>query len=351
MDDKGKSEDTPNGDLSHSMPSLPTVPTVELTPAPDDSTQSTPNGSIGKLKMTPSGTSLPDLGNGSVCSRASLRHSMSLTHRRSSQNLSSQDIVSIHVERPIFTQEDFDEDFSPQHRHSKTVKERVKNTASSCDCSASCFKRFLFSILPFIRIMKDYNIKEDVVSDLISGLTVGVMHIPQGLAYGSLAMIPPVFGLYTSFYPVLIYFFFGTSKHISIGTFAVISLMVGSAVTRFEDECQLLAAPTTEMPPNKTDIAVTQGIRPRDTETEDPNVTACKVGVAMAVTFTAGLIQLGMGIFRHGFVTIYLSEPLTRAFTTGSAMHVFTSQVKHIFGIYTDNYNGQIGRASCRERV
>ena len=95
-------------------------------------------------------------------------------------NQSSQDIISIHVDRPIFTQEDFDEDFSPQQRHSKTVKERVQNTAAKCQCNPSCFKSFLFTIFPFLRIMKEYNVREDLVSDIFSGLTVGVMHIPQG---------------------------------------------------------------------------------------------------------------------------------------------------------------------------
>jgi len=311
--------------------SAPAIPVIELTPGPNGSISNTDEEGF------PLETSSPDLSR----SRTSLKHSMSVTHRRASMTPSSQDIISIHVDRPIFTQEDFDEDFSPKQRHSKTVKERVKNSAANFKCNPSCVKRFLFSVLPFLPIMRDYSVKEDLVNDLIAGLTVGVMHIPQGLAYGMLALIPPVHGLYTSFFPVLIYFFFGTSKHVSMGTFAVISLMVGSAVTKFDDICSSLAGDVTTIAPNVTDGWFTTGLPVKDVS-EHPDVIACKVGVAAAVTFTAGLIQFGMGLLRLGFVTIYLSEPLTRAFTTGAAMHVFTSQVKHVFGISTDNYSGPL---------
>jgi hypothetical protein len=168
-----------NGTISSSTPSLPVI---HLSPVG--------NGSAPDLLEDPTyhATSLQDLGKDLAGSRASLKDNMSLTHRRASLYQSSQDIISIHVDRPIFTQEDFDEDFSPQQRHSKTFKERIKNTASQCVCGAACIKNFLFGIFPFLGIMKAYNIKEDAVNDLISGLTVGVMHIPQGKTFNFIDM-------------------------------------------------------------------------------------------------------------------------------------------------------------------
>lgn len=65
----------------------------------------------------------------------------------------------------------------------------------------------------------------------MSGFTVAVMHIPQGLAYALLGNVPPVVGLYMAFFPVFVYTLFGTSRHVSMGTFAVICLMTGHVVT------------------------------------------------------------------------------------------------------------------------
>ena len=77
----------------------------------------------------------------------------------------------------------------------------------------SCFT----SVIPSIHWLKDYNWKECIMPDIISGLTVAIMHIPQGMAYALLGNVPPVVGIYMAFFPVLVYFFFGTSRHVSMG--------------------------------------------------------------------------------------------------------------------------------------
>lgn len=70
-----------------------------------------------------------------------------------------------------------------------------------------------------------YSFKNNIAGDLTAGMTVAVMHIPQGMAYGLLAGVTPSSGLYMAFFPTLTYFVFGTSRHISVGTLSVISLM------------------------------------------------------------------------------------------------------------------------------
>jgi len=71
--------------------------------------------------------------------------------------------------------------------------------------------------IPVVQWLSQYNWREDMLPDIISGLTVAIMHIPQGMAYALLGNLPPVVGIYMAFFPVFVYFFFGTSKHVSIG--------------------------------------------------------------------------------------------------------------------------------------
>ena len=84
------------------------------------------------------------------------------------------------VERSLFTQKTFDEAFEPGSRPSPTIKQRAKRKISKYNCSGRCCKDFLFMLFPFLAIMKNYKIREDLMGDVISGLTVGIMHIPQG---------------------------------------------------------------------------------------------------------------------------------------------------------------------------
>ena len=84
------------------------------------------------------------------------------------------------VERTLFTQKTFDEAFEPGSRPSPTIKQRASRKISKYNCSGSCCRDFLFTLFPFLDIMKNYKIKQDLMGDVISGLTVGIMHIPQG---------------------------------------------------------------------------------------------------------------------------------------------------------------------------
>lgn len=86
------------------------------------------------------------------------------------------------IERPVFSQQKFDEGFSPGSRPQTTLRESFLKSCRKCQCSKDCFLGFLYKIMPFIGIMKDYNIRTDLTGDIVSGLTVGIMHIPQGEA-------------------------------------------------------------------------------------------------------------------------------------------------------------------------
>uniref|UniRef100_A0AAR2M042 STAS domain-containing protein n=1 Tax=Pygocentrus nattereri TaxID=42514 RepID=A0AAR2M042_PYGNA len=191
-------------------------------------------------------------------------------------------------------------------------------------CSSGRAKSVVLSLLPILSWLPSYPVKEYLLGDMVSGLSTGVMQLPQGLAYALLAAVPPVYGLYSSFYPVLLYTFFGTSRHISIGTFAVISLMIGGVAVR--------EAPDSMFPLNGTNVT---GF---DVDARD----ARRVQVAVALTTLVGLIQLFLGVLRFGFVAIYLTEPLVRGFTTAAAVHVCVSQLKYFFGVKTKRFSGPL---------
>ncbi|XP_033744997.1 LOW QUALITY PROTEIN: prestin-like [Pecten maximus] len=258
------------------------------------------------------------------------------------------------IDRPVFSQQKFDEGFEPGTRPQSTLRQSLSKAKSKCQCSRNCCLKFLYGIFPFFDVLKEYNVKKDLSGDIVSGLTVGIMHIPQGMAYGMLTGLPPVYGLYASFFPTLVYFFLGTSRHVSMGTFAVASLMIGSALDKHMPAGVTACAPTLEPTEgvmingteNSTFILMNSSLESNGTHDwvkgcmTEYELEMIRLKYAMAITFVSGAIHLIMGLTHLGFVTTYLSDPLVSGFTTGAACHVFTSQIKHIFGITTGRYSG-----------
>ncbi|KAM3915502.1 solute carrier family 26 member 6-like [Leptodactylus fuscus] len=181
-------------------------------------------------------------------------------------------------------------------------------------CSRSAAKALLFQFFPIIHWLPHYPVKEWLLGDIVSGISVGILQLPQGLAYALLAGVPPVFGLYSSFFPVFVYSFFGTSRHVSVGSFAVVSIMIGSVTESLVPNDNFI------LPGNETII---------DTVARDK----ARVELVSSITLLVGLFQLILGLVQFGFVVTYLSEPLVRGYTTAATIHVTVSQLKHILGL------------------
>ncbi|WKY05211.1 hypothetical protein Q1695_005883 [Nippostrongylus brasiliensis] len=220
-------------------------------------------------------------------------------------------------DRPPMNQIQFDrrfEYFEP-HVENKLVKMTRKYVVRLIRpfTDFKLFVRTLLSFMPILQWLPRYEIGENIFQDAIAGFMVGVMHVPQGIAYALLAGVHPVVGLYTSFFPVLAYMLFGTSRHTSIGSFAVVALMTGNTVSRLVEHSSRN---------NSTIINNT---------TED---LYQPIEVTTALSLAIGLILIVVAIAGLDFVTTYFSEQLVAGFTTGAAVHVFVTQLKDIFGVY-----------------
>nr|XP_058164314.1 solute carrier family 26 member 10 isoform X7 [Dasypus novemcinctus] len=178
-------------------------------------------------------------------------------------------------------------------------------------CSGPGAWRLLLARLPPLRWLPGYRWRTWLLGDAVAGVTVGIVHVPQGMAFALLTSVPPVFGLYTSFFPVLIYTLLGTGRHLSTGTFAVLSLMTGSAVERLVPE-----------PPGGN----LSGI-------EREQLDAQRVGAAAALAFGSGALMLGMFALQLGVLSTFLSEPVVKALTSGAALHVLVSQLPNLLGL------------------
>uniref|UniRef100_A0A915BYJ3 STAS domain-containing protein n=1 Tax=Parascaris univalens TaxID=6257 RepID=A0A915BYJ3_PARUN len=189
----------------------------------------------------------------------------------------------------------------------------------------------LLSFFPILQWLPKYQWRKDLSGDIIGGLTVGIMHVPQGMAYASLASLPPVYGMYSSFFASTVYMFFGTSRHISIGVFAVASMMVGAVRLRLLPDPEVIIETI-----NGSEVETTVPVQgPIDLRSD-----ITPVALTSALAFGVGCAQLTMGVLRLGFLTTYMSDALVSGFTTGSAFHVFIAQLNKVIGVKLPRHGG-----------
>ncbi|KAG3273913.1 anion exchange transporter isoform X2 [Ictidomys tridecemlineatus] len=180
--------------------------------------------------------------------------------------------------------------------------------------------------LPILEWAPHYNLKENLLPDTVSGIMLAVQQVTQGLAFAILSSVHPVFGLYGSLFPAIIYAIFGMGRHVATGTFALTSLISANAVERLVPQ----SSRNLTMQSNSSVLGLS------DFEVQ-------RIGVAAAVSFLGGVIQVAMFVLQLGSATFLLTEPVISAMTTGAATHVVTSQVKYLLGIKMPYISGPLG--------
>ena len=154
----------------------------------------------------------------------------------------------------------------------------------------------LHKIFPFLTWFRLVS-KESIKADFFAGLTGAVIVLPQGVAFATIAGLPPEYGLYTAMVTPIVAALFGSSLHLVSGPTTAISIVIFSAISGHHGE----------------------------------NLTP--IQIALTLTFLAGVYQFGFGLARLGSLVNFVSHTVVVGFTAGAAVLIATSQMKHISGI------------------
>lgn len=165
----------------------------------------------------------------------------------------------------------------------------------------------LDQIVPAAGWLRDYT-REDLSRDASAALVITVMLVPQSMAYALLAGLPPIYGLYASTVPAIVYAVFGTSKHMPVGPPALMALLTFTSVSA-------VARPGTEE----------------------------YIGYVLLLALMVGLVQLALGLLRMGFLTNFISHPVLSGFIYASAVIIALSQVKNFLGIASSDDHSTTG--------
>lgn len=158
-------------------------------------------------------------------------------------------------------------------------------------------RRRLRGALPILDWLPEYGL-EEARHDAGAGLTMGVMLVPQGMAYAVLAGVPPIYGLFASLAPLAVYPLLGTSRHMAVGISAISMVIVAAGVG------QVAEAGTPEY-----------------------------VALAILLTAAVGVLEVAMGLARLGFLANLISRPVINGFAAGAALIIVAGQLGNLLGV------------------
>ncbi|GAA5852562.1 hypothetical protein JCM8547_002544 [Rhodosporidiobolus lusitaniae] len=193
-------------------------------------------------------------------------------------------------------------DYDPQVVEAASVPDEIRRMTSGN--IAHGVGAYLARLFPFFGWIWAYNLRW-LLSDVVAGVTVALVLVPQSMSYAKIATLSPEYGLYSSFVGVMIYALFATSKDVTIGPVAVMSLEVARVISHVQDKTgDLYSAPE----------------------------------IATAVAFLCGAIVLGIGLLRLGWIIEFIPHPAIAGFMTGSALNIAAGQVASLMG-YSNKLN------------
>lgn len=188
---------------------------------------------------------------------------------------------------------DFDDDFDTESQSTR----RRRRKEESCSYQT---KKHAKGFFPFVEWLPKYDFKENLKGDVIAGVTVGIILIPQGISYGLLADLPAQYGLYACLVAPVVYGLLGTCVQLQIGPFAIISLLIASTVGDIVDP------------------------------DEDQNRY---IEAVLTCSLLVGIFLSLLSFLQLGSLVNFLAMPVISGLTTGGAFLIVTSQMSHFFGI------------------
>ncbi|XP_036680106.1 solute carrier family 26 member 9 isoform X9 [Balaenoptera musculus] len=224
------------------------------------------------------------------------------------------------VDRATYSLTLFDDEFEKKDR-TYPLGEKLRNAFR---CSSAKIKTTVFRLLPVLSWLPKYKVKDYIIPDLLGGISGGSIQVPQGMAFALLANLPAVNGLYSSFFPLLTYFFLGGIHQMVPGTFAVISILVGNICLQLAPESKFRVFN------NATN----------ESHVDTVAMEAERLHVSATLACLTAIIQMGLGFVQFGFVAIYLSESFIRGFMTAAGLQILISVLKYIFGLTIPSYTG-----------
>ncbi|KAI8067999.1 sulfate transporter family-domain-containing protein [Gongronella butleri] len=179
--------------------------------------------------------------------------------------------------------------------------ERIRDNLQWFGANAPRLTReYVVSLFPIATWIHRYNFVW-LARDLIAGITVGVVVVPQSMGYAKIANLEPQYGLYTAFIGLMVYCLFATSKDISIGPTAVMSLLLGQTITHIQ--------------------------------ATSPDITGPQIAITLSLL--TGIVTIFIGLIRLGILVDFIPGPVIAGFMTGSAITISISQWPKLFGITT----------------
>ncbi|XP_019060266.1 testis anion transporter 1 isoform X4 [Fukomys damarensis] len=236
------------------------------------------------------------------------------------------------IKRDVYNEESFQQEYRKTAPSTGTMNTDVATIRHQvlCHCSWHKFLRCMVTIFPFLEWMCLYRFKDWLLGDLLAGLSVGLVQVPQGLVLSLLTrqLVPPLNVAYAAFCSSVVYVIFGSCHQMSIGPFFLVSALMINVLK--------------EKPFNKGHLILGTFLKDDFTVPSYFDNYNKSLSVVAATTFLTGLIQLSMGLLGMGFMATYLPEAVISAYLAAVALHLVLSQLPCVFGVMITFHAGPV---------